>query len=74
MPRAAMFSETDTKQQHGDRMKGRLTSTDQSILDDGLLTETAVFGLLESLDSERVGMKGLQLLWLLRRKENKGFL
>lgn len=41
-----------------------LTSANKSIFDDDLFTGTAVFGLLESLQPERVGMKSLQLFWL----------
>lgn len=38
-------------------------SADESVLDDGLFTNAAVLGLLESLHPESMGMKSLQLLW-----------
>lgn len=48
-----------------------LTSTDESILDDDLFTDAAVFGLLESLHPESMGVKSLQLFWLKNRKKTK---
>lgn len=48
-----------------------LTSTDESVLGDGLFTSAAVLRLLERLHPECVGMKRLQLLRLQKAKQQQ---